>query len=239
SGEELLAEASFDEKNLLADVLKDIPMKELSRLDMPAKIAIAKKGDGTLYYDMVLKYYLPPDETPTREEGVIVSREYYALDDAAEAKPLNEFKAGENYRGHITVIAPQEMNYVVVEERLPAGFEPIDVTLSTSSRAAAVAAGEVPASLEPVSYWDERSMGYDDVVRTDDFGMSWNFRHQEVRDDAIVWSEETVPAGVYHIRYPVRATTAGEYTMPGVTAFEFYEPEIFGRSVGREIRIKE
>ena len=239
SGEESLAEAAFDEKNLLVDVLKDIPMKELSRLDMPAKISIGKRGEGTLYYDMVLKYYLPPDETPTREEGIIVSREYYALNDAAERKPLKEFKAGENYRGHITVIAPQELNYVVVEERLPAGFEPIDVTLATSSRAAAVAAGEVPANLEPVSYWAERSMSYDDVVRMDDFGMSWNFRHQEIRDDAIIWSDEIVPAGVYHIRYPVRATTAGEYLMPGTTAFEFYEPEIFGRGVGRKIRIKE
>lgn len=234
-----LAEGAFDEKNLLTEIVKELPMQEIAKLDMPADVTVEKRGDGTLYYDMVLKYYLPPEKTPTREEGLIVSREYYALDDVKEMKPLAEFKAGENYKGHITIVAPQELNYVLVEERLPAGFEPIDLTLATSSRAAAAAAGERPDDAQLQTYWDDRFSNYDDVITEEDYGMSWNFRHQEIRDDAIVWSEERAPAGVYHIRYPIRATTAGEYLMPGATAFEFYEPEIFGRSMGREIKIKE
>ena len=234
-----LAEGAFDKKNLLTEIVRDLPMQDIAKLDMPADVTVEKRGDGTLYYDMVLKYYLPPKDTPTREEGIIVSREYYDLNDLKEEKPLSEFKAGQNYKGHITILAPQELNYVVVEERLPAGFEPIDMTLSTSSRAAALAAGEAPVSYETSGYWDDRFMNYDDVVAQQDYGMSWGFCHQEIRDDAVVWSDERVPAGLYHIRYPVRATTAGTYLMPGTTAFEFYEPEIFGRSRGREIKIKE
>jgi uncharacterized protein YfaS (alpha-2-macroglobulin family) len=69
--------------------------------------------------------------------------------------------------------------------------------------------------------------------------MSYGFRHQEIRDDSILWSDEYVPAGTYHIRYPVRATTAGKFLMPGATAFEFYEPEIFGRSRSRTLEIRE
>ena len=87
--------------------------------------------------------------------------------------------------------------------------------------------------------WEDGNVLYDDVVIPEDFGMDWNFRHQEIRDDSIMWSDEVVPAGIYHIRYAVRATTPGRYIMPGAQAFEFYEPEIFGRSRAREITIGE
>ena len=234
-GKKELMEKSFSKENLLSVETASMPMKDLNSISMPAEVKIEKKGDGTLYYDMVLKYYLPSDKAPTREEGIIVSREYYALDDTKETKPLAEFKAGENYKGHITMIVPQEMNYIVVQDLLPAGFEPIDMQLSTSSRAAGLMAhgeGEIFRN-----QWQD-SPDYDDVVPEIDYGMSFGFRHQEVRDDSIVWSDEIVPPGVYHIRYPVRATTAGTFLMPGATAFEFYRPEIFGRSRARTIEIK-
>jgi len=231
----VMLEKAFDKKNLLSVEKTQVPMKELSSLKMPADINIKKNGAGTLYYDLLLKYYLPPSETPTREEGLIISREYYSLDDAKEQNPLTEFRAGENYKGNITIIAPQDLNYVIVQDLLPSGFEPIDMTLATSSRAAMrQARGE---ETSPDDFRGERFMGYDDVITQPDYGMSWGFNHQEVRDDAIVWSDEIVPAGVYHIRYPVRATTAGQFLMPGAVAFEFYEPEIFGRSKARMITI--
>jgi uncharacterized protein YfaS (alpha-2-macroglobulin family) len=206
-------------------------------------LSFKKEGAGTLYYDMVLKYYLPPEKTPTREEGLIVSREYYALDDVKEEKPLTEFKAGENYKGHITLVVPQELHYVLVQDPIPSGFEPIDMTLATTSRAAALQAGAGGSDHEGEEgddgYGNERFAGYDDVITTEDYGTDYGFAHQEIRDDAVVWSDEIVPPGVYHIRYPIRATTAGTYLMPGAMAFEFYEPEIFGRSRMRTIEIKE
>jgi hypothetical protein len=185
-----------------------------------------------------LKYYLPPDKTPTREEGLIVSREYYSLDDVKEEKPLTEFRAGENYMGHITIVVPQDMNYVLVQDLLPAGFEPVDMTLATTSKAVGLEAGERgEEEAYPNEGGAERFLGYDDVVTAVDYGTDYGFSHQEIRDDSIVWSDEIVRAGVYHIRYPVRATTAGTFLMAGATASEFYEPEVFGRSRGRVIVI--
>ncbi len=241
-----IAEASFKKENLLDVKTAKVAMKDLMDLKMPVDLAFAKSGDGTLYYDMLIKYYLPPEKTPTREEGLIISREYYALDDVKEENPLTAFKVGENYRGHIIVVAPHEMNYTIIQDLLPAGFEPIDMTLATSSRAAEVesqttATGNQLPPAEFSSDWDEGESRYpyDDVVTTQDYGMNYAFLHHEIRDDAVVWSDETIPAGVYHIRYPVRATTSGTYLMPGATAFEFYEPEIFGRSRARTIKITE
>jgi uncharacterized protein YfaS (alpha-2-macroglobulin family) len=241
AAEKTLMEKSFDQKNLLSVEETKIPMKDLAGLPMPVDLTIAKRGDGTLYYDMVLKYYLPPEKTPTREEGLIVSREYYSLDDIKEEAPLTTFKVGENYKGHIVLVAPQEMNFVIVQDLLPAGFEPIDMTLAITSRAADLMAGEGGAHEGGYEggYDEERFTLYDDVVVEQDYGTDYAFQHQEIRDDAIVWSDETIPPGVYHIRYPVRATTAGTFLMPGAVAFEFYEPEIFGRSRTRVVEVKE
>ncbi len=78
---------------------------------------------------------------------------------------------------------------------------------------------------------------YDDVVTPIDFGSDLFFDHQEIRDDSIVWSSLHLYPGVYHVRYPVRATTEGNDMQSGAEAFEFYEPEIFARGKSRMIQM--
>lgn len=226
-------EKEFTKTTVLDVATQQIPMKELKSLILPADLKIRKEGKGTLYYDAVLKYYLPPDKAPPREEGLIISRDYYSLDDAKEEKPLSEFEVGENYKGHITLIVPQEMNYILIQDLLPSGFEPIDMTLATTSR---VAYSEATASTDSVQV-KRGTFVYDDVVTPVDFWSDLFFDHQEIRDDSIVWSSIHLYPGVYHIRYPVRTTTEGHYMQSGAHAFEFYEPEIFARGKSRMIEI--
>ncbi len=235
AADKTLLEKSFSKNDLLEIAQARLSAGELRDLPQPSDVVFKKSGDGTLYYDMTLKYYLPPDQTPTREEGLIVSREYYAIDDAEEKEPLTEFKVGENYRGHLTLVLPQEMNHVLIQDLLPAGFEAVDMTLATSSRAAAL---QATAAEVPERNYDLDTYLYDDVVTQEEFYADYAFEHREIRDDSLVWSDTYMPAGVYHLRYPVRATTAGEYLQPGATAFAFYEPEIFGRSRTRRIEIE-
>lgn len=230
-----IAETTFDERSLLKSFEQDIPMKDLPTL--PTSLTIQKSGAGTLYYDAELKYYLK--NPPPREEGIIISRNYYALDDMDEKHPLTEFKVGENYKGHITLMTPHELNYVLVEEPLPGGFEAIDMTLSVSSKTSQLQSQQNNQNTDLEAY--ENSFfypAYDDVLSLPDYGMDYFFSHQEIRDDSIVWSHEILPAGTYHIRYPVRAAISGNYYMPGAKAFEFYQPEIFGRSRSGNLIIK-
>ncbi|MBI4365792.1 MAG: Ig-like domain-containing protein [Deltaproteobacteria bacterium] len=236
-GGQVVAEQPFARANLLTERRETIPMASFKDLAMPADLELAKAGAGTLYYDMLLKYYLPPEQTPTREEGLVIAREYYALDDVQERRPLTQFTVGENYKGHITLVVPKALSYVVIEDLLPSGFEPIDMTLAISSRAAQQLAERGPRQRHAADeeWWAGH---YDDVIVEEDYGMDWSFAHQEVRDDAILWSDRAVPPGVYHLRYPVRATTAGGFLAPGATAFEFYEPEVFGRSRTRMIEVR-
>jgi hypothetical protein len=62
----VLLEKTFDRENLLTVHSANVPMQELKGLKQPADLVFKKDGSGTLYYDMVLKYYLPPELTPTR-----------------------------------------------------------------------------------------------------------------------------------------------------------------------------
>jgi len=238
-GTEELAKQAFAKSNLLEVHSGEVPMEQLAKQNFPVDLTVGKTGteadkNGTLYYDYELKYYLPPDQSPPREEGLIIQRNYYSLDDAKEEHPLTEFEAGENYKGVITLIVPQDMNYVLVEDPLPAGFEPIDMTLATSSLSAA---SETEGQEE---YYDSENSfhGYDDEIYDPGYGMTYGFGHQEIHDDAIIWSDEYVPVGTYTLRYPIRAVTDGSYTMGGARAFEFYEPEILARSRGHSITIK-
>ncbi len=232
---QVLIEGTFDARNLFDQKTSRFPMKNLSS----GELLIQKSGAGTLYYDMLLKTYAPIQDLPTREEGLIVSRHYYALDDLSEMTPLNEFRVGENYKGHIILVAPQDLNYVFIQEKLPAGFEPVDMNLATTSKALLLASQAGAPQADHDAYLESFLFPtYDDAPAAIDYGMDYFFSHQEVRDDALLWSHEFLPAGTYHIRYPVRATTAGTYLMPGTTASEFYEPEIFGRSRAKVVTIK-
>ena len=229
----ILADAVFNRGNLLTRTVKTVPMRDIKVEKMPADLSVSRSGTGTLYYDMELKYYLPPDQTPPREEGLIVTRQFYALDDKKEEHPLHDFRVGETYKGVITLALPKDRNYLLVEEPLPAGFEPVDMTLATTSRASNLRAQDSENSEQNQSYSQ-----YDDEVRTPDYGSDWNFVHQEIHDDAIIWSDMFIPAGIYRIRYPVRATTPGRYLSAGTTAFEFYNPEIFGRGRGSTVEVE-
>lgn len=202
----------------------------------PAPLTIAKDGKGTLYYDLRFTYYRPLDQTPPREEGLMITRNYYALNDVAEKTPLTEFVAGENYKAHVVVVVPAPRNHLMIQDMLPAGFEAIDMSLATSSKAAAVEASEEDSESDDDRMWWNR---YDDVVRKLDFGCNCGFTHQEIHDDMILWSDPWVPAGVYHLRYPVRATTAGTYNSGFATVSAFYEPEVFGRSTAKIYTVKE
>lgn len=222
-GKNVLLKKRFNAANVLEEFHDTISIDKLIS-DKPLPITFDKNGDGTLYYDAVLKYYLPAGKAPPREEGLMVTRDYYSLKDKSEELPLDTFKVGEVYKGHITITVPQSMNYVMVQDMLPAGFEAVDLTLATTSRALVnLLEGETDRG-------SDGDVHYDDEYFVEDYGSDYGFAHQEIRDDSILWSDEYIPAGVYHLRYPVRATTAGTYLAPGAETFEFYEPEIFGRS---------
>ncbi|HTP12125.1 MAG TPA: hypothetical protein VMM37_00775, partial [Bacteroidota bacterium] len=69
----------------------------------------------------------------------------------------------------------------------------------------------------------------------------WNynpFRHREMYDDKALFFADYLPAGVYTLTYLVRATSYGTFQAPATRAEGMYEPEVFGQTASKLIRVQ-
>ena len=182
-------------------------------------------GNGRLYYSAHLKVYLPVEEIEPAERGIIVSRRYRlasCLAQQAEGKSVvcnevREAKLGDVIRVDLTIIAPNDLYYVVVEDPLPAGAEAIDTGLATTS----LLAMDPALTRQDSRYW---------------WWWRW-YSRSELRDEKVVLFADSLPKGTYEYSYTMRATLPGDFHVIPTLATEFYFPEVFGRSDGRLLSI--
>ncbi len=213
NGNEVVNE-SFTAQNIAEQKVAEINLSELLPNNQDNEITFDRNGSGKMYADMNLKYYLPTEKIEPRNEGIMVTHEYYLLEDKNMEKPVNSAKLGETLRGTITLIVPEESYYVMVEDFLPAGLEGVDFSLKTSQQ-----------SLKA------------DIYESRDYGWwyydsSWRFNYKETRDDRMMFFADRLTKGVYELNYYVRATTPGKFRDKPVLAQELYFPEVFGRTGG-------
>jgi uncharacterized protein YfaS (alpha-2-macroglobulin family) len=114
----------------------------------------------------------------------------------------------------LTLVAPNALHYVIVEDPLPAGLEAVDQSLEVSPQGIQV----------PQDY------GWEDVFRRG-WGW-WYFDHTQLRDEQTVLSANFLPSGTYIYTYLARASTPGTFNVIPPTAQEFYFPEVYGRGAG-------
>lgn len=183
---------------------------------------------GRLYYTLDLKYVTPAREIEALNRGFAISHRYSALADAA--KPIASARLGEIVRVTVTVVVSSDHSYVVIEDPLPSGLEPIDARLRNVDPA-------LKAQLEA-----EREKAED---RKPGAGYHapwyhWYFspwQHVDQRDDRVVLSATRLSKGVYEYIYYARATTPGEFFVAPAHASETYFPEVFGRSDSGRFRV--
>ena len=94
-------------------------------------------GDGQLYYSAYLNYYLPADKIAALNSGIVVGRQYFAVD-GQTLKPsdrqVESASIGDYVQVRLTLVAPNDLHYLVLEDPLPAGFEAVDNTLQDLQR---------------------------------------------------------------------------------------------------------
>jgi uncharacterized protein YfaS (alpha-2-macroglobulin family) len=169
-------------------------------------------GDGILYYTAHLTAYLPVEEVKAATRGISITRSYTLMDDK-ERKPITQAKVGENIRVTLDIVAPNDLNYVVINDPIPAGTEAVNPELATTG-----SVGQTPnLSLRDPLY---RGWGW------------WWFSKTELRDDRVVLYATYLPRGTYQFTYTIRAGLAGQYRVIPSTGQEFYFPEVYGRSAG-------
>ncbi len=169
-------------------------------------------GPGVMYYTAHLRAFLPVPEVEPLNRGIILDRRYSLVDDP-DRTPVDGAAVGQNVRVTLTIIAPTNLHYVVIEDPIPAGTDAVNPNLETQQQI-----GTQP-----------------EVDRTDPLSRGWGwwyFSHTEFRDEKVVIYAEYLPRGTYEYSYVIRPGLAGEYNVIPTTGYEFYFPEVYGRGAG-------
>ncbi len=210
AGGEVTADTLRDTVKLQVDV-SELFQDELNRL------AIARdEGPGNLYYTAHMRLWLPVEQLPALDQGIIISRQY--VDPADRETPITQVAQGETFLARLTIVVPNDLYYVLIEDPLPAGVEAIDTSLKTSQQ------------IDQPELYDVGAFDWD-TLQSAGWGW-WYFDHVELRDEKVVLSASYLPRGTYEYVYLVRAATPGEYRVIPPTAQEFYFPEVYGRGTG-------
>jgi uncharacterized protein YfaS (alpha-2-macroglobulin family) len=172
-------------------------------------------GPGVLYYTAYMDYSLPVKDIQPLDQGILVTRQYFNVEDPKT--PVTEVQRGDLVQVRLTMVVPDSLHYLVIDDPLPAGLEAVDSSLQTST--------QVPETYQP-----------NDYAR---YGWGWwYFYYKQIYDDKLVMSADYLPAGTYTITYIARASSVGDFHVLPVTAKEFYFPVVSGRSAGSVFTVK-
>lgn len=216
NGVELLA-GEFDESNVtsteeLSVEISRLPSDSITFFDFQRD-----DGSGQLYYMLQVDAFLPADSVSAVSRGVTVERAYYAADcDPLEGVcvAIGGAPAGEQVRVELTIIAHDDLTYVQIDDPIPAGAEPLDPNLATTSA--------------------QFGTGFQRTDQTYQYGYWgwWFFERVQFDDEAVRFFAQFLPAGTYQYTYFLQTTIPGTYqVMPTVARQEFF-PDVFGRSEG-------
>jgi alpha-2-macroglobulin len=211
----LLQDGTVNADNLSKTVTLQIGAAQMLADGINYLVVTRGEGAGNLYYTAYLQASLPVPQIQPLDQGITVSRQYFSLKD--DKKPITQISRGEVVRVRVTVIAPDSLHYVLVNDPLPAGLEAIDSSLLTDVQVPSV-----------YTYQDFHSRGW---------GW-WFFDHVELHDEKVTFSADYLPAGTYVYTYLARASTAGTFNVIPTTAEEFYFPDVAGRGAGSVFVVK-
>ena len=172
---------------------------------------IHKEGKGRMYYEVRMNY-APTGKLEPRDEGMVVLKSFHTLDGK---RVEDSFQLGDLIVVNLKIVTPQVRHFVVVDDPLPAGFAPVNLSFETES-------SELARQLEKTSkqpWWQ-------------------GFKHVEMYEERILLFADYLAPGIHTYSYLVRVTTPGAYSLPSTRAEEMYTPEVFGRSEEREIVVR-
>ncbi|MEJ2185632.1 MAG: alpha-2-macroglobulin family protein, partial [Gemmatimonadota bacterium] len=188
------------------------------------RLTVQTAAGASVYWYLTLTEHADGPSTKPVDQGISVERWY---EDPTTGQPLMSVAEGELVRVRLRVTVPTERNFVVLDDPLPAGLEPVDLSLRTVS----------PFGAYDSPYREMQSSGW--VYGSWDAGMWSPFDHKEMRDDRVVFAATYLWKGVHTATYLARATTAGSFLYPPAHAEEMYNPGVNGRSAGGVFQVRQ
>ena len=196
--------------------LTELPSGEVSRVQFERDAS----RPGRMYYGLNLRYITPARDILALNRGFAISHRYSLIGNPDEV--VTSARLGDVVRVQVTIVAPHDRLFVLVEDYLPAGLEPINPNLR-------IVAPELIQQLEADRRDTRRGAAPKDYAPW----YAWYYspwRHVDIRDDRLVLQADRLPRGVHEYVYYARATTPGEFIVPPARVEESYFPEVFGRS---------
>ncbi len=211
------------------DITADLATVSLSELNSSGANALRisrEAGIGKLYYRAFLELHRPVSSVKPLNRGLTVTRNYYRDDPQClqgSCEPLDEIQLSQ-YRGSVLVrvslTAPEETAYLIVEDFIPAGMEIINPALETSQLGFGTANALDPSPDSFESNWG-----------------SWFFSQPQIYDNHIRWTAERLPAGTFELSYRLAPVQSGEYHVLPAHAYLAYYPDVEGSSAGTTFTI--
>ncbi|HUD53501.1 alpha-2-macroglobulin family protein [Parvibaculum sp.] len=197
-----------------------------------ATVAIKREGEGRLYYATRLSYAPTDAAASAVNSGIEVRREYSVERDGKWVLlgEKAEVARGELVRVDLYLSLPSARSFVVVNDPVPGGLEPVNRDLATSS---AVDAGKAEYVAPEGSWWShakewiEYEAGF------------WSFYHRELRFDSVRFYSDYLDAGNYHLTYAAQAIATGEFQRRATKAEEMYDPDVFGLGLPGSLTVRE
>lgn len=213
--EEELGSDSVDSTNIDEQVELRVAVANLLRDEANALQFERSNDSGSLYYTTQVRYYLDALAIDARDRGLIVDRRF-----ELDGSTVDSAAIGDVISVTVTIVAPRDLYQVLVEVPIPAGTEPIDPRLATTS-----------------AQYDQ----YGQLVPVDE-GRPWWWwtpTNIDLRDEKMALMATYLPAGTYEYTFQVQATVPGEFRVLPVYGEMMYFPEVWGRSAGSLFVVRE
>lgn len=138
-------------------------------------------------------------------------------------------RTGELVRVDLYLNVPAERYFVVVNDPVPGGLEPVSRDLATASTVDA----EKAEMRRPEGSYLNR---FQEWIG---FGVSrWSFYHRELRHDGARFYSELLSPGLYHLSYVAQAIAPGDFTVLPTHAEEMYNPDVYGKGIPGVLRVQ-
>lgn len=205
------------QKTFTREFKKDDPGKK-------GKVTIEKNGSGRIYYSTRLNYSpTGKDAAKPINAGIDIKREYSVEREGKWLllKDSDQVKPGEIIRVDLYLSIPAARNFVVVDDPVPGGLEPVNRDLANASI--------IDANKENANY----SGGSLYFQFNDWIGYNfsrWSFYRRELRHDSVVYYSDYLSPGNYHLSYITQAIAEGNFQIMPALASEMYDPDVYGKS---------
>lgn len=179
-------------------------------------LQVMASGQGRAWQSTVLRYAEPADAPPV-SAGLGLSRRYAVRRDGRwqplEEQPLR-LTRGELLKVELELEVPAWMTYVVVDDPVAGGIEPLNPDLATTA-------------------------GVDLDALGADGAYPWPFYHRELRFDAVRHYAEEVSQGRHRLVWVGQAVAAGEFAIDRPHAEQMYDPDVYANGAAARLIIED